>query len=464
MPNDERVFLEDNAHNRTILSRRSPQMSLTKEDLDSAIFIPREYRFDITHPESPRLVLDEIYKPLLEKINTQSNDLNEALESFRAECEARKQLEEKVRQLEELVRSNENLVREADNINSEAEARLPTQEPAEEHKQEEAEPNTEEDKPFPKIYNHILSKIECGEAHTINTHDYNESAKALGKIKTFLDMAYMLFDELVGMCRSNANTVFAKKVSFLMEKLKELTDGNEFLDVNGDYTTSLEQAMPDLCTPPDMTDNLSTEDTWSTEDTGNDEESEHVQTPEPDFGDSMQELDDLCEVEKEIKAFWEKRNEFWENRSLDSANTDEDIQQLQQLHRLVSRKRELVAAMKANRLANKQEWFRRMFGLDRNPTNEEINTETQNRLGEPYNGDEGQLHRLVDARIRDQFKDQLNLITNICTEFGQPERAEEMQRKLLDEHLHEQYQELLLDDMNRQDRVFRQVNASTAPS
>ena len=120
--------------------------------------------------------------------------------------------------------------------------------------------------------------------------------------------------------------------------------------------------------------------------------------------------------------------------------------------------------MKANRLANKQEWFRRMFGLDRNPTNEEINTETQNRLGEPYNGDEGQLHRLVDARIRDQFKDQLNLITNICTEFGQPERAEEMQRKLLDEHLHEQYQELLLDDMNRQDRVFRQVNASTAPS
>ena len=231
----------------------------------------------------------------------------------------------------------------------------------------------------------------------------------------FLAQGLMLFDELEGMCRSTADTVFAKKVFFLMEKLKELTDGNEFLDVNGDYTTSLEQAMPDLCTPPDMTDNLSTEDTWSTEDTGNDEESEHVQTPEPDFGDSMQELDDLCEVEKEIKAFWEKRNEFWENRSLDSANTDEDIQQLQQLHRLVSRKRELVAAMKANRLANKQEWFRRMFGLDRNPTNEEINTETQNRLGEPYNGDEGQLHRLVDARIRDQFKD--HPVFDNCAEF-----------------------------------------------
>ena len=120
--------------------------------------------------------------------------------------------------------------------------------------------------------------------------------------------------------------------------------------------------------------------------------------------------------------------------------------------------------MKANRLANKQEWFRRMFGLDRNPTNEEINTETQNRLGEPYNEDEDQLHRLVLARTIDQFRDQLNLIESTCAALGQPQRAEAMQRNLLDDYLWNKYQELLEDDLNRQDRVYLQVNDSTAPS
>ena len=61
---------------------------------------------------------------------------------------------------------------------------------------------------------------------------------------------------------------------------------------------------------------------------------------------------------------------FWDNIGDNVSSTEILADPTQEIHGLLSRKRELVAAMKANRLANKQEWFRRMFGLDRNPTNE----------------------------------------------------------------------------------------------
>jgi hypothetical protein len=290
--------------------------------------------------------------------NVLSSTIENQLSSFRAECEARQKLEERVKKLEELVRSNENLVREADNIISEAEARLPAQEPAEEQKQEEAQ----EEKFLDQLNEHIFDKAMWHE--NINSEDLRKGGLALTKIKEFLDMSYGLLNHIYNRGISDGDTIkveiFKGNVDHLMAKLGNLT-------------------------------NWSTEEMPNTEEMSAEEEyegpiSENVVFQFP--GDTINDVEDIEKVDKEIQEFWDSIPDDFDDELTDD--------QKQQLYPLLYKKEKLVRDMRARRIDNRRAYFVTRFGLQNNPTPEEINNETMRRLNETLDGTDTQLERLAD--------------------------------------------------------------------